>query len=348
MFVGHTEETKSGYVATISDCALKGNGASCIVESIDGFCEGDVVLINPNGEIIFLYEISSNHNAIFATERCNHRCVMCPQPPIVHEEDKTLLNLKLISLIDKNAREIGITGGEPTLIGEKLFDLVRQIQKYQPKAAISILSNGVRFADKEFAMKLAACKHHDLQVDVPIFSDIASDHNQIVGANTFYKTVEGLYNLALFRQKIGLRIVVHKMTYKRLPQLADFIYHNFPFVNQVAFLQMETIGLAEQNLKDLWIDPYDYNEELKQAVLILANRGIRTYVYNAQLCVLPKEIREFATNSISDWKDTFLQECEGCKLKDYCGGLFAANQKHYSEHLKPFEEIPADFSANMC
>ena len=39
-------------------------------------------------------------------------------------------------------------------------------------------------------------------------------------------------------------IVVHKQTYQRLPQLADFIYHNFPFVSQVAFLQMETIGNA--------------------------------------------------------------------------------------------------------
>lgn len=327
----------SGYSAVITNSETINGSKPCVgnVQMLDEFNEGDVVLINKRGEIVFLYEIKSMHNAIFATERCNHRCIMCPQPPVAEEEDKTPFNLKLISLIDKNTVEVGITGGEPTLIGDKLFELIRQIQKYQPKAGISLLTNGVKFADKEYALKLALCKHRDLQIDVPIFSDIADEHNRIVGAKTFYKTVQGLYNLALFHQRIGLRIVVHKQTYKRLPQLADYIYHNFPFVSQVAFLQMETTGNANTNLDELWIDPYDYNEELKQAVLLLANRGICTRIYNAQLCVLPHEIREFAVNSISDWKDTYLPECEGCKLREKCGGLFESNQKHHSRHIKP-------------
>ena len=175
------------------------------------------------------------------------------------EKDRTDFNLNLIKLFDKNTQEVGITGGEPTMIGDRLFEIIRQIKKSCPKAAISILSNGVKFADIDYAAKLAACNHHDLQIDIPIFSDIASIHNHIVGAKTFYKTVQGLYNLAQFGQQIGLRVVVHKQTYKRLPQLADYIYHNFPFVTQVAFMQMETTGLAETNLKDLWIDPYSYN-----------------------------------------------------------------------------------------
>ena len=230
----YDKDTISPYISDISD--------------ISAFNEGDVVTVNHKGQIIFLYDIKSGHNAIFATERCNHRCIMCPQPPVVSEQDKTPFNLKLISLIDKHTKEIGITGGEPTLIGDNLFALIKQIQKYQPDAAISLLTNGVKFADKSYAMKLALCKHHDLQIDVPIFSDIAEEHNHIVSAKTFYKTVQGLYNLALFRQRIGLRIVIHKQTYKRLPKLADYIYHNFPFVSQVAFLQMETIGYAEETL----------------------------------------------------------------------------------------------------
>ncbi len=327
----------SGYSAVITNSKAVTGCKPCVgnVQTLDEFNEGDVVLINKRGEIVFLYEIKSIHNAIFVTERCNHRCIMCPQPPVEWEDDKTPLNFKLISLIDKNTKEVGITGGEPTLIGDKLFDLIKQIQKYQPKAGISLLSNGVRFADKSYAMKLALCRHHDLQIDIPLFSDIADEHNRIVGAKTFYKTVQGLYNLALFHQRIGLRIVVHKQTYKRLPQLADYIYHNFPFVCQVAFLQMETTGHADTNFDELWIDPYDYNEELKQAVLLLANRGICTRIYNAQLCVLPHEIREFAVNSISDWKDTYLPECDGCKLQKKCGGLFASSQKHHSRHIQP-------------
>ena len=137
------KDVPSGYAALITNSEAINSGKPCIgnVSTLVEFNEGDVVLINKKGEIVFLYEIKSQHNSIFATERCNHRCIMCPQPPVAEEEDKTPFNMKLISLIDKNTQEVGITGGEPTLIGDKLFDLIRQIQKYQPKAGISLLIN---------------------------------------------------------------------------------------------------------------------------------------------------------------------------------------------------------------
>jgi His-Xaa-Ser system radical SAM maturase HxsC len=303
------------------------------VDDISTFNEGDVIAVNDKGDIVFLYEINSPHNAIMATEKCNHRCIMCPQPPIVQEKDKTDFNINLISLFDKSTKEIGITGGEPTLIGDNLFTLIQHIKKTLPKAGISLLSNGVRFADKSYALKLAQCQHSDLQIDIPLFSDIPDEHNRIVGAKTFYKTVQGLYNLALFKQKIGIRIVIHKQTYKRLPQFADYIYHNFPFVSQVAFMQMETIGMAKANIEDLWIDPYEYNPELREAVLLLSDRGMNPSIYNSQLCILPEDIRCFAVQSISDWKDIYLPECEGCSLRGECGGFFASNKEHHSSHI---------------
>lgn len=333
-----------GYSAFITTHPIVATNAKPYVQvdGIDDFHEGDVVVLNHKGEIIFVYEFTSCHNAIMATERCNHRCIMCPQPPILQERDKTPFNLRLISLIDKDTQEIGITGGEPTLIGDNLFALIKQIQKQLPKAAISILSNGVKFADKDFAMKLAKCRHKDLQIDIPLFSDIADEHNRIVGAKTFYKTVQGLYNLALFRQRIGIRIVIHKQTYKRLPQFADFIYHNFPFASQIAFMQMETIGLAKENFDDLWIDPYDYNEQLREAVLLLADRGMNPYIYNAQLCILPEDIRCYAQQSISDWKDIYIPECEGCALKGLCAGFFESNRQAHSVHIQKVECISND------
>lgn len=305
------------------------------VADISDFKDGDVVTIYPSGRIIFNYEISSDHNALFATGRCNHRCIMCPQPPITKEESLTSFNLQLLSMFDKSTKEVGITGGEPTLIGDELFLLVNSIKRNLPNSGISILTNGVKFSEDEYAHKLAKCQHHNLQIDIPIFSDIASEHNAIVGANTFYKTIQGLYNLALYKQRIGIRIVIHKLTYKRLPQLAEYIYHNFPFVSQVAFMQMETIGYAEENISKLWIDPADYNDELSKAVEILEMRGLNPYIYNAQLCVLPQHLRRFAVQSISDWKDIYLDQCQGCDLKGQCGGFFAANRKYISKIIAP-------------
>jgi len=318
----------------------------CIVDSIDEFCEGDVVLVNPDGSIVFLYEINVRSNVIMTTERCNHRCIMCAQPPVNTEEDKTPFNLRLISLMDKHTKEIGLSGGEPTLIGDNLFLLIKQIQRQMPSAAISILSNGVRFADIDYAAKLARLHHRDLQIDIPLFSDVAEIHNKIVGAPTFYKTVQGLYNLAQLRQQIGIRVVVQRLNYKRLPQLADFIYHNFPFVAQVAFMQMEMVGMALSNKDEVWIDPFDYNRELAEAVLLLNERGIDAYVYNSQMCILPEEVRQYAVQSISDWKDIYIDECDGCQCRGKCAGLFASNKTYHSSHIRPIVEMHEDARVN--
>lgn len=333
--------TVSGYLATISDSdSIKGNKPAILCADISHFHEGDIVLITKYGLVSFLYEEGSSQNVIFTTALCNHRCIMCPQPPVTKDVNRTPFNIELISLMDKGTREIGISGGEPTMIGEDLFLLVNKIKKQCPKSAITILTNGVKFADKNYAMKMAMCHHRDLQIDIPLFSDIASIHNHIVGAKTFYKTIQGLYNLALFHIRIGIRIVIHRQTYKRLVNLADFIYHNFPFVSQVAFMEMETIGMAEKNIQELWIDPYDYNSELREAVLLLNDRGMNPLIYNGQLCVMDDAIKPFAVQSISDWKDIYLPECEGCVLRGKCAGFFESNRKFHSSYVEPFKEIP--------
>jgi len=336
----------SGFLTVITDMVIDTN-LSYIngIEDFTVFKEGDIISISPLGEIIFHYEHASKHNALFVTERCNHRCIMCPQPPVAEEKDKTEFNLKLISLFDKNTHSIGITGGEPTIIGDSLFDIIHQIKKKCPNASIDMLSNGVKFANWEYAARMARCNFKDFQIDIPLFSDIAEEHNRIVGAKTFYKTVQGIYNLARLNQHIGIRIVVHKQTYKRLPQLADYIYHNFPFVCQVAFLQMETTGLANKNLKDLWIDPFDYNKQLEEAIMLLNDRGIPVYIYNAQLCVLPKQLRKFAMQSITDWKEGFLSECNECKLKNKCAGVFTTNGSHISKYIR---KIKCSESCTEC
>jgi len=326
----------AGYLATITESSLAqiSSPIVCNVEEFSYLNEGDVVTINSDNGISVLYEKKSNHNSIMLTELCNHRCIMCPQPPISKENERTEFNLKLISLFDKKTKSIAITGGEPTLIGDKLFTVIRHIKKELPNTSISILSNGVKFADRDYAKKLELCSHFDLQVDIPLFSDIDSEHNRIVGAKTFFKTIEGLYNLALFNQNIGIRIVIHKQTYKRLPQLAEFIYRNFPFVCHVAFMQMETTGLAAKNIEELWIDPYDYNSELKDAVFKLARYGMNVSIFNAQLCVLPVELRQYAKQSISDWKDIFLDECNDCSSKLVCAGFFSSSKEIHSNHIK--------------
>ena len=308
------------------------------VKDLEQLKDGDVVSVAPDGTINVLYEKESYHNCLMITERCNYSCVMCPQPKVPKEEDRTPLNLKLISLMDKDAKCLGLSGGEPTLLGDRLLDIIQTCKNRLPKTALTLLTNGMLFNDLDYAKKLTLIHHPDLQIDIPLYSDTDTEHNRIIGANGFYKTIEGLYNLALLEQKIGIRIVVHKMNYHRLPQLAEFIYRNFPFVFHIAFMQMETIGLAKENIEKLWIDPYDYNKELEKAITYLDQRCMNVSIYNGQLCVLPKSLWKYARKSISSWKNIYIDECNKCDYKEKCGGFFESSLEKHSKHIKALVE----------
>lgn len=327
----------SGYAATLSSKSQSNTTGPLIhsVTEINILKDGDIVAIYPDGNINVVFEIDSDHNSLFLTERCNANCIMCPQPPNNKTKDKLEQALRILSLMDKGIKHIGITGGEPTLLGDNLFQIIEIAKRKFPKTSLTLLTNAINLSDFNNAENFAKINHPDLLIDVPLYSDTDTEHNRIIRANGFYKTIQGIYNLAKLRQKVGIRIVIHKLNYKRLPQIAEFIYRNFPFVVHIAFMQMEITGYAKANLENLWIDPYDYNPELETAINNLRNRDLTVSIYNSQLCILPENLREYARQSISTWKNIYLPLCEKCKIKSTCPGFFESSLKTHSQYLNP-------------
>jgi His-Xaa-Ser system radical SAM maturase HxsC len=146
----------------------------------------------------------------------------------------------------------------------------------------------------------------------------------------------GLQNLGRHDVPVEVRVVVHSQTYARLPRLAEFVYRNLTFASHVTFMGLELMGFAVANLEELWIDPHDYREELRDAVLHLAARGMNVSVYNHQLCVVPRDLWPFCRHSISDWKNDYLPICDGCAMRADCGGFFTSSlRRRVSAHLAP-------------
>jgi His-Xaa-Ser system radical SAM maturase HxsC len=231
---------------------------------------------------------------------------------------------------------IGVTGGEPTLKPEDLCTLIRFCRGRFPIAAISLLTNGKKFEDLEFTRSIAETDHPGLVYCVSLYSDTDTEHDRIVGIpGSFRQTVKGLHNLALFRQRVEIRVVIFRNNYQRLPSIAEFISRNFPFVVHVAFMGMECTGLASNNLDQVWIDPTEYSSELKTAVLHLNRRAIPVSIYNLPLCLIPQEVWRFSKNSISTWKNIYLDQCKDCKMRANCGGVFATSVRQ-SDQIKPF------------
>ena len=128
-------------------------------------------------------------------------------------------------------------------------------------------------------------------------------------------------------------------------ELAVFIARNLPFVDQVALMGLEMTGLARPNSAEVWIDPADYQAELMDATFTLAAAGIATKIYNHQLCVLDERLWPFAVRSISDWKNDYLDICNGCSVRDACGGVFATSGGRLSAALRPIHTSAAQGTA---
>jgi His-Xaa-Ser system radical SAM maturase HxsC len=303
--------------------------------------EGDVVRVTPARKMVAaLYRRSSPANTFLVTERCDNYCLMCSQPPRKQEDSWLLDELaEVIPLVSPETREIGITGGEPGLLGGRLIELVELLKRFLPRTAVHILSNGRSFSDPVFARALAQVRHPDLMLGIPLYSDLPEEHDYVVQAQgAFNETVRGILNLKRARVRVELRFVIHAQTYSRLPEFADFVARNLLFVDHVALMGLELMGFAKTNLEALWVDPLDYQGELTAAVRALNRAGLSMSIYNHQLCVLPTELHSFARKSISDWKNVYFEDCKDCTRRDACGGFFASSALKRSRGIAPFHD----------
>ncbi len=331
----------SGYLAVITpQKSPEWHTDSPLVHSVsdlDYLADGDVIYVNQKGFVRTLFRKHSPHNFILVTDQCNSYCLMCSQPPKqVNDFDRISEHIRLIDLIDPETRELGLTGGEPTLFKDDFLRLIEYCKEKLPNTALHVLTNGRLFYYREFAKRLGDIGHTDLMLGIPLYSDVDSEHDYIVQAKgAFEETVLGLQNLARYNVPVEIRVVIHLQSYRRLPRLAEYIARNFPFAAHVALMGMEMFGFVKANLGDLWIDPHDYQVELKEATEILFLSGMNASIYNHQLCVIDRSLWPFARKSISDWKNLYLDPCERCSLRNDCGGLFQSAAKKHSAYIKP-------------
>jgi His-Xaa-Ser system radical SAM maturase HxsC len=325
--------------AAVLNTLPAGAKAAVLPDEYDYLSDGDLLRLWPDRkELRTIYRRNAVHSSFLLTERCNHYCLMCSQPP-KDIDDRWIIDeiLAALPLIDRSTRAITFTGGEPTLLGDDFLRILRAAKSYLPETAIHILSNGRRFIEAEFVAKYADIHHPDIMLGIPLYSDLSTIHDHVVQADgAFDETIRGILNLKRHGQRVEIRVVVHRLTYDRLPQLAEFIARNLTFVDQVVLMGLEITGFTRANLEALWIDPVDYQRELYDAVTCLDDNRMRVSIYNHQLCTLDRRLWPFASKSISDWKNEYKPACAGCLEQTRCGGFFASSSIRHSDHIRPF------------
>jgi His-Xaa-Ser system radical SAM maturase HxsC len=300
--------------------------------------DGDIVGFQPStGHFRTHYRRKSAHNSFLVTERCNHYCLMCSQPPRDVDDSWILQEIRAaLPLVHKQTPYLGFTGGEPLLNWIAMIETLRDCRDFLPQTAIHVLSNGRAFAESEVSTAWAAVAHPSLTVGIPIYSAVDSVHDYVVQApGAFDETVLGILKLKDQGQRVEVRVVLHSITVPRIAATARWLARNLHFVDHVALMGLENTGFAIANDELLWIDPIDYREDLAQAVDTLVASKVSVSVYNLPKCVLDVSVWPYARQSISDWKNEFVPACSQCLEKPSCSGFFATGRPRYSRGINP-------------
>lgn len=292
--------------------------------------DGDIVVPHPDrDEVVVLLRESDAHHALFMTNRCNSRCLMCSQPPTTADDGWLIEEaIDAIRHLRHSPNVLGLTGGEPLLLGLGLRRVLDAVGAHHPNTRVEVLTNGRLLADVRIVSSLLDGLSVPVRWLVPLYGHADFVHDFVVQApGAFDETLAGLLTLQAHRQEIQLRVVLIEPVLQVLPELAGFIGRNLPFVREVALMGCEPIGFALANRELCEVNLSVWGKTLEQAVRVLRRYAIPHLLMNAPLCALPRSLWPVAHRSISDWKNVYATECGGCAVKADCAGLFTWHEK---------------------
>jgi His-Xaa-Ser system radical SAM maturase HxsC len=232
---------------------------------------------------------------------------------------------------------LGLSGGEPLLLGPALRKILDMIEACHPTTRIDVLTNARLFNDHLLAGAVLSGLTATVTWLVPLYGHAAFLHDFVVQASgAFEETVSGLLTLQANRQSIQLRTVLIEPVLAHLPALCGFIGRNLPFVREVALMGCEPIGFALANREQCEVDLGEWQDALLVAAQTLRRHAVPFVWMNVPLCTLPRSLWPQVALSISDWKNVYAPGCDGCAVKTECPGLFAWHERGW----KPGRLIP--------
>jgi His-Xaa-Ser system radical SAM maturase HxsC len=298
--------------------------------------DGDVVGFDHSSKKFrTLFRRNSTHNSLLVTERCNNYCLMCSQPPKDIDDGWILDEIReALPLLDPMTRALTFTGGEPLTDWSNFISLLKQCRDQLPNTSLQVLTNGRAFARSEIVDAWKNIEHPNLMAAIPVYASVDSVHDHVVQAKgAFDETVLGILKLKDRRQRVEIRVVLHALTAPIISETCRWIARNLPFVDHVALMGLENTGFAIANDAILWIDPVDYRDALAEAVDCLIAADVNVSIYNLPKCVLDRSVWQYAVQSISDWKNGFVEECDRCIEKATCSGFFTTGRPRMSRGI---------------
>jgi len=250
------------------------------------------------------------------TFKCNNNCLSCIYNMEMVDklnvgESKEEVTKRVIDKV-RPYDTLGLTGGEPTIMS-KFFRILKYAKEKDPKMNVFIVSNGRMFYYRKFAEKVASIGLKNLKIGIAIYGHDKSTHEAITRIpGSFHQTEKGIKNLLELMIPVELRIIISRLNYKKLEDIARYIARDFRGVNRVVFINMKYTGNAYIHRKAL--APY-----AEKAADILMQNRIEVKLFHFPLCVIKREYWNLAKGVTKQESELmFVETCKKCTKKDEC------------------------------
>lgn len=298
----------------------------------------DVCSIYDDGTLRIRYSDRSSDNYFFITGRCNSNCVMCPSPegsrrgaPEANLADLT----ELAAHIPSDAPHLTITGGEPFMAGEKLFEFIDFLKTRFPVTEFLLLTNGRIFAVDKYVRMLKETMPRNILVAVPVHGSCPAIHDSITRVEgSFEQTRRGVRSLLRSGIPVEIRLVVNRLNAHDFGSIADLVTSQFRGVDHVSVMAMEMTGSARVNRDEVWMPYRESFSAISGALRKMVESGVDVRLYNFPLCTVDRPFWPLCEKSISTSKVRFSPSCESCAQKASCGGVFAGTYSMVKDEMR--------------
>ncbi|MCX6802534.1 MAG: radical SAM protein [Candidatus Diapherotrites archaeon] len=257
------------------------------------------------------------------TFQCNNDCISCifdtRQMRLMPDPSQKELEEQISR--SEEAQYMGFTGGEPTLL-EDLAGLLSFARGKWPQKEIFLVSNGRKFADKEYAKKFLGLGN--FRIGIPIYSHKRQKHDKITrAAGSWAETIEGIKNLVEFGLKVELRVIVNRENFRELEKTAEFISKNLKGVARIVFINMKYTGNAFIYRKKLFVRYSAAAPFVEKAAGVLAENGFEVRLFHFPHCVIGRKYWPMSAGVTKQEEElTFSKNCTACSVKGLCSRIW--------------------------
>lgn len=217
------------------------------------------------------------HIDLEITRNCNLNCIHCSAESKKRGKEMPIDAIKkmLQEALSIGLEKVGLTGGEPFLLKEKLI-AIGNFCTAELKIPIHIHSNGTVIFEDDAKW----VKQINAEITIPFYGNNAKIHNSITRKKkSFFLTLRGLRSLVKANADVCVYAVPMKQNLHAIGPLIEMVYDEG--VRRVRVLSLSPTGRAKAQFENLELDEADNSQLNNELVKIRKKLNIEL---NAGFC----------------------------------------------------------------